>query len=273
MPMTTTARSIQTIQSAKSIAAAQERHVREAEIDHIELGHERDQRRDQRLPPVMLFGMMGPEVHDDRQRDERLGRQDDDHAHDREQAVDAEIGLAVRVVPALLQRIDHDDERRDRALGERGHMRRPVHRMGLAERSGKQAFAAERIEVAGRGVVEGHAAGERAGQDQDAHQHGDPAADELRRRREEEVAGVVLRHVDRIVELGVAREGGPGDQRVEDAESDAPRCTSTAARCAWDRGILRRSSAPSRIRPRTRRRRTGRYPPPPPAACHGHRSP
>ena len=55
-------------------------------------------------------------------------------------------------------------------LRDRGDVRAPVGRVRLAERARQHTFAPERIDVTRCGVVERHAAGERAGQDEKAHQ-------------------------------------------------------------------------------------------------------
>ncbi len=89
-----------------------------------------------------------------------------------------------------------------------------------AEHRRQHPLTAERVEVARGRVVEGHAARKRAGDDQVAEDVLRPAAEEVLRRNEEEVGGVLLRDGRGLVHRVVAGEHRPARERVEDPEPD-----------------------------------------------------
>ena len=171
-------------------------------------------------PPVRLVPVEALVVDQHAERDHRLHRQDDDHAHHRHQAVELDIGLGVGVVAAGEDGEQPDDDGSHDRLGDRRDVRALPPGVGPAERPRRQALAADGVQVARGGVVEGHAAGERAGDDQVAHHRCHPVPGVVAGRGEEVLGRVALRLGDRRLGGGISGQRGPGRDRVEDTEPD-----------------------------------------------------
>ena len=112
-------------------------------------------------------------------RNDGLQHQQQPRAQHGKQRVDAEPGLTRRIVEAVAETVEQDPHGRQHRLHGRSLVRALVVIVRLGDHFRQDAFASQRVHVAGRRVVEGHAAGKRAGEDQEEHQFIGPAPTKL----------------------------------------------------------------------------------------------
>ncbi len=123
--------------------------------------------------------------------------------------------MLVRVCVCGPEREDHD--RSEDRLGDAGEVGGAVAGVDAAEPAGQYAFFRQGEDVAVDRVVEGEEGGDDAGDDEDVHEVGGPAAHVPGDRGEEEPGGILARRPDDLV-VAEGLDGHPDDERVEQAE-------------------------------------------------------
>src|SRR6202521_2416254 len=114
--------------------AGDEADVLEQQDQHDRLADERDDRGQHSAPPVNFGPVVLPEVTQDRNRDERLNREDHDHAHDCHESVQVHVSLLGWIVTTGEDSERDDDERRDHGLDDGSDVGALVLGSGLTER-------------------------------------------------------------------------------------------------------------------------------------------